>query len=346
MNSSLRHAMRDLAAEVLFAAGITRPSRVASGRLVIATFHRVLPALQRDQYPFPDLVVTPEELDWFLRFFRRHFDCGTLAESLRKWKTGEPFRRPLLAITFDDGQLDNFLHARSVLDRQETRATFFVTSQGASLDQTLWYDRLGYGVLRLLGRKDGSLERFLTDSGIPESWSALSSKALVSAIVEKGKHLAPAQVDEWLVQLEDHAGHDLRPSWDGMMGWQQLSALARDGHEIGSHTTSHRILTTSSSDEIDLEVTESRRVLQEQLDLSIDSFCYPNGNYDDRAIAALQGAGYTSAVTTAWGLNEPRASLYTLKRCDMVTGHSTRGCGTLSAPRVAWRMSGLHPGLM
>lgn len=337
--------LRDLAAEVLYASGITRPSRIARGRLVVATFHRVLPAAQRDQYPFSGLVVTPEELEWFVRFFRVHFDCGTLSDSIRKWKEPDSSNRPPLAITFDDGTLDNFLHARSVLDRLQTRATFFVTSQGTDLDQTLWHDRIGYALLRLSQGRDERLRDLLAELELPAAWRALPSQRLASTVVERAKALAPTRLDEWLARIEDRAGEDPRPSWDGMMSWAQLSELARGGHEIGSHTISHRVLTACSMDEARLEVTESRRILQKQLDLPIESFCYPNGNHDEYTIAVSQSAGYSNAVTTEWGMNEPGASLYALRRCDMVTQHSTNRSGTLSESRIAWRMSGLHPGL-
>ena len=71
--------VRNSIARLLFLMRITSPEKRGRGRLSIATFHRVLPESDRQAYPFPGLVVTPEELDTFLAYFTEHFDCGTLA---------------------------------------------------------------------------------------------------------------------------------------------------------------------------------------------------------------------------------------------------------------------------
>src|SRR6476620_7089806 len=90
--------VRDTLAVSLHRLGVTRPDRIAAGKLSIATFHRVLPEELRRQYPFPNLAVTPEELSWFLGYFRRWFRVGSLAESLREFRSGSRSDRMLLAV--------------------------------------------------------------------------------------------------------------------------------------------------------------------------------------------------------------------------------------------------------
>jgi hypothetical protein len=80
---SAKIAIRNSIARFLFLMKLTTPKRQARGCLSIATFHRVLPEADRQRYPFPGLVVTPEELDAFLGYFAEHFDCGTLATHIR-----------------------------------------------------------------------------------------------------------------------------------------------------------------------------------------------------------------------------------------------------------------------
>ena len=57
-----KQTVRNNIARLLLVAGITRPASRSKRRLSIATFHRVLPEAQRQAYPYPELVVTPEEL--------------------------------------------------------------------------------------------------------------------------------------------------------------------------------------------------------------------------------------------------------------------------------------------
>ena len=87
------------------------------------------------------------------------------------------------------------------------------------------------------------------------------------------------------------------------------------GLEIGSHTVSHPILTTTDNDELRRELLESRARLEAELGHSVELFCYPNGGFDERVRRETAGAGYACAVTTRPGLNERRgADPFTLRR--------------------------------
>lgn len=62
---SAKTLLRNNIARLLFLMTLTSPAQRGRGRLSIITFHRVLPETERQAYPFPGLVVTPEELDAF-----------------------------------------------------------------------------------------------------------------------------------------------------------------------------------------------------------------------------------------------------------------------------------------
>src|ERR1700754_4444151 len=113
--SRLRPLVRVLGAELLYRATVLHPTRLAHDKLTIVTFHRVLPKALLDEYPIPSIAGTPEELDWLLELFDRHYTIGTLGEVGTRFELGDRPERPLLGITFDDGQRDNYEYARPVL---------------------------------------------------------------------------------------------------------------------------------------------------------------------------------------------------------------------------------------
>jgi hypothetical protein len=94
-----------------------------------------------------------------------------------------------------------------------------------------------------------------------------------------------------------------------------------------------------------MEIEGSKRTLEVRAGVRAFSFCYPNGDHDTRVVAAVKRAGYGAAVVTRWGPNDAGASLLELRRCDMYAEHARNFFGRLSPSRLAWRMSGLHPGL-
>jgi peptidoglycan/xylan/chitin deacetylase (PgdA/CDA1 family) len=209
----MRPLARDLAAGLLDALGITSAARQAAGALSVATFHRVLPAAQLRAYPLPQLVVTPEELAWFLGWFRERYTCGPLAELHRRWLGGERPARPFLALTFDDGQRDNFEHAWPALERAGLRATFFAPVDAVEDGAPLWHDRAGFAAAALLADDPEGARALFAELGPP----AEAPEAQAGEAVRRAKRLAPAERVAWVARLEARLARSARPAWDGLM---------------------------------------------------------------------------------------------------------------------------------
>lgn len=342
-----RSLLRDRIGDFLHLTRVTDPGRCHIDKLSIATFHRVLPTQLRFQYPFPGLVVTPEELQWLLRFFKRHFSCGTLRDVMvntGKIENG----KPLLAITFDDAQADNADYAQAVLEEEGVRATFFVPSENVEKGEPLWHDRVGFSLQRLTLGNKGFAEEMVMELGVNIAFldqrSDLSPEGMRSVMAAL-KSLPDRARKEWVRKLEVKIVQPVVPDWAGMMTWDQLSGLARAGHEIGSHSVSHPILPNCDEEEIGKEVAHSKRDIEAKLGSAVDSFCYPNGSWDERVVKAVREAGYQRAVTTQWGSNPSESTSYTLRRYDISSEHLRDSAQGLSESRLAWRISGFYPGL-
>lgn len=341
---TLKAKLRSCAARLLFFSGRINPQRTAQGRLSIVTFHRVLQAVERETYPYPGLVVTPGELTDLLAYFTRHFDCGTLATQQERYRGNAESNRPLLAITFDDAQYDNFLHARPVLARFGVRASFFVPVSAVENQTPLWHDRLGFAVLGLSQQgADGlkHLQGILAAAGL----SGRGTGSLVDNVVQESKGLKLEVRLRLVNTIAEAVGNDRVPEFARMMSFGELAELANEGHEIGSHSMTHCLMPECDEQALEYEIAESRRVLQTKLGLPIESFCYPNGNSDARSAAAVAQAGYRRAVTTTWGLNDGTADRFRLRRCDMDAGRMCDASGKFMPALLAFRMSGLYPGL-
>lgn len=341
---SAKIILRNSVAQLLFLMRLTSPERRGRGCLSIATFHRVLPEADRQAYPFPGLVVTPEELDTFLTYFTEHFDCGTLSTQHERYLSSEIPARPLLAITFDDAQHDNYSYARPVLARHQVKASFFVPVQAVGKQELLWHDRLGFAILNLLKQPHEERERLmqiLAAAGLSISGSC----NLVSHVVEASKGLTLEARLHLVEALAEASGTAQTPGFARLMTFEELAELATDGHEIGSHSMTHCMMPECDDRALAYEVAESRHMLQDRLKLPIETFCYPNGNSDDRSAHAVAQAGYRRAVTTAWGCNGQEADRYRLRRYDMVAKRMQDSNGKFMPALLAFRMSSFYPRL-
>lgn len=340
----IKIGIRDKISQLLYLTGVTSPRWRCRGRFSIVTFHRVLPDTERKAYPFPGLVVTPEEFDLFLTYFTEHFDCGALATQHERYMNGEITSRPLLAITFDDAQQDNYIYARPLLAQHQVKASFFVPVDAVERQELLWHDRLGFAILSLLKQGNEGREKLtqiLTSAGLPTS----GARGLTGSVVEATKNL-PLKTRLSLVEkLVDASGMAQPPEFARLMSFNEIAELASEGHEIGSHSMTHCLMTECDDQALIYELVESRRVLETRLGLPIDTFCYPNGNSNIDTARAVAKTGYRRAVTTTWGDNGLNGDRFQLCRFNMDARHTNDSNGKLMPAVLAFRMSGFYPGL-
>ncbi|MEZ5702020.1 MAG: polysaccharide deacetylase family protein [Burkholderiaceae bacterium] len=351
--ASLKAWVRDACGQVLALTGLTAPSARLRDRLSIITFHRVLTAEQRARYPLPGLAVTPEELDAHLAFATRHFRCMPLIDALMAWRQHDASGLPILAVTFDDGQLDNYVNGLPVLDKHGVKASFYIPSQILEDHSPLWHDALANCIIEL------SLMLESAPTLAPDAVASAARELLgqvrggpwdeghmnVAIALECTKSWEAALRADWVRRAKALLPSAQPQPWDGFMTVDQMKNLLARGHEIGSHAHSHPLLPQCTSEELEVEIEGSKRRLEAALGAPVTTFCYPNGSLDERSLAMVQRAGYRAAVTTEWGSNAREESPFLLQRFDMNAQHAVDRQGRFSEARLAWRLSGLHPGL-
>ena len=123
------------------------------------------------------------------------------------------------------------------------------------------------------------------------------------------------------------------------MSWNQLRGLAHRGHEVGSHTLSHAILPLVDDSQLEEEVSGSKTRLEQHLGVACESFCYPDGDTDDRVVEAVRRAGYARAVGTRRGPNDRGTDRMRLARYDLQGRHFRSRSGELSQARLALCLS-------
>ncbi|CCC81995.1 polysaccharide deacetylase family protein [Thermoproteus tenax] len=67
-----------------------------------------------------------------------------------------------------------------------------------------------------------------------------------------------------------------------------IREMADMGHEIGSHTVSHRDLTELSIEEVEREVSESKRKLEEVAKREVGGIAYPYGSFNDVVVEVVK----------------------------------------------------------
>jgi peptidoglycan/xylan/chitin deacetylase (PgdA/CDA1 family) len=81
-----------------------------------------------------------------------------------------------------------------------------------------------------------------------------------------------------------------------------------------SHTLSHPILPKCKYEVAKSEIFLSKKILESDYDLNINTISYPNGDYSNRDIELSRNAGYKCGITVDYGFNTINTDLFKLKR--------------------------------
>jgi peptidoglycan/xylan/chitin deacetylase (PgdA/CDA1 family) len=240
-----------------------------------------------------------------MRFLAENFTIVGLAELLRLWSDGPwDSRSRYCVVTFDDGWLDNYLHALPVVRRHRIPATVFLPTTFVGTDRWYWPDQIAWLCSQAAWR-DAKRRRQIGDSlrrGFP--WleaAALPARAEnADALIERCKLQAPERIDAfvaaWAQQLEATLPRERQ-----VINWTEAQDMSSAGFTFGSHSATHRILTRLAAHEARREIEDSWTALSAQRLSTVPVFCYPNGDWSADVARLVAAAGYAAAVTTEFG---------------------------------------------
>lgn len=108
------------------------------------------------------------------------------------------------------------------------------------------------------------------------------------------------------------------PSWveeKSLLTWQQVKELAGQGFQFGSHSVTHRDMTSLSVWDAEQEIVESKREIEAEIGQAVEFFCYPCG-WSDPAVRNLVSRYFSGACSTVAGAVRPDADPFALPRVD------------------------------
>jgi peptidoglycan/xylan/chitin deacetylase (PgdA/CDA1 family) len=312
-------------------------SRFSKENFIILMYHRILPSHDDHRETQPGMYVQPDTFQNHLQFLKKNFNIVPLQVLLLKDKgnLAHSNNKPLCVLTFDDGWYDFYKYAYPILKENNIPATVFLPTNFMGTNRLFWTDRLAF----LLTQRESN-ER--SPSKAPSPSNALISgldtmqgnyEAKLEKSIEMLKSLRDKEIEEVLSELSSKWNVDPTPQNRAFLSWEEVKEMHHSGLiTFGSHTASHKILTTLTDNEIQEELIKSRdKLISENIvDTSFIPFCYPNGNFNDKIARMVKEAGYTVAVTTKNGWNNAESDPFTLHRIgihqDMTSTKAMFGC--------------------
>jgi peptidoglycan/xylan/chitin deacetylase (PgdA/CDA1 family) len=294
---------------------VRRLTRFATGQALVLLYHRIA-----DDGHDPQLMrVRSEHFAAHLSVIRSTCQPIGLPDLLRGIRRGRLPRRAV-AITFDDGYVDNLSHALPLLRRGAIPATVFVST--GSIGGTFWWDEVERLVLRSRTPSTLSLRLHGTD----RSWSFVgdgsdgrdaapwdvtkpASMERQKAYMEicTGLRGLPEEERSEVMRMLSTWAESRTPAPDprGMTA-DEIVRLAGSGLvDIGGHGVTHTSFTAMSLEDQRAEARMCGSRLRDIIGRPVEHFAFPFGTGADVSSdsqAAVRDAGFRSACVNIAGV--------------------------------------------
>ena len=260
----------------------------------IICYHRVVEDFtESTKTAIPSMLISTRMLERHIEWLARRFSILSLDDLGSYLESNRSFRKPVAAITFDDGYSDVFENGFPLLKRKGVPAAVFVVTGLVGTGKPQLFDRL-YLYLRLAESRGLSLAETVNTAvraaglegvDVTGRRSDDESFRVMTLLLNR---FPSETVERILTELSEkipageHALQACAP-----LTWEMIGTMHRGGITIGSHTKSHTLLTSESLESAAAQLCDSKSVLESQLKCRVRHFAYPDGRFNPAVVQAV-----------------------------------------------------------
>jgi peptidoglycan/xylan/chitin deacetylase (PgdA/CDA1 family) len=226
-----------------------------------------------------------------------------------------------VALTFDDGYLDNLRRAKPILEAAEIPATVFLTTGRIGTGKEFWWDELARMVLSCAGPLSASVrvdanglqidlppvDREMEPRVTWRAWDrpVTAREATYQTLWQALQGCTPERREEAMAELRRLFGSTRPNPEDLPMSAADARRLVSRCISVGAHGCTHQLLTSLPAAARVEEIQRSRAEAEALSALPVTGFAYPHGDRDAETIDMVRRAGYGWACSTCEATIDP-----------------------------------------
>ncbi len=281
----------------------------SNGNCVIINFHGVTDVIGNR---FNNRHLCVNEFNKIIKYLKNNFRIVTLSEIFEIHRSKTKPKQKTVALTFDDGYINNFSQALPVLKKYDVPATFYLISKGLVDDSYyVWPD-----IIDLVQRE--VKENIVLDAGTfkyPGFYCSEIKLSLVDFLKSCGAK-REKYISELSVQYPFYK--DVAEKYPQLIELIRKNEFAKFTNEplieYSSHTHTHFNLEYLSRTECETELTESKKIIKELTGKDPISLAFPDGSYSKETLEVALKAGYKNLVAVDYKFNESNKDANLLSR--------------------------------
>jgi peptidoglycan/xylan/chitin deacetylase (PgdA/CDA1 family) len=282
-------------------------SKYTGSQVAIIFYHKV--SARKDCWSVEAL--DPDIFEGQIRYLCRNYRILSLRELLASLNVGELPKKKAVAITFDDGYKDNYLHAYPILRKYHVPATIFLASGSIGGRDLFWWDKVGYAVWHA-----GVRQIQLAELGNYQLESDIDRRHAALAILERLKGLPDWRKNLLIRELINRAEADIP---DGLgeqliLSWEEVIEMSRNGIDFGAHTVTHPILLNLPTELARWEIAQSKKDVETRIGKRVHFFAYPDGQFNAQIADMVREVGFIGACAAYPSWISSTANPYELGR--------------------------------
>ncbi len=252
------------------------------------------------------------EFEKLIISLKKTYDIIPLKQLFDNYRNKTVPKRKTIALTFDDGYINNFTVALPMLKKHNIPATYYLISEGLeNKDFYVWPDvidliqrhtkediTISAGTFKYPGffRSEGGMS--LTDL---MKTSGIKREIYLNEIKKKYPvYISEAAKEPELIKLVHKI--DLEKYKDEPL------------IEYGSHTNLHYNLEYLKGEDNFKELSLSKKIIEDIVKKPVASLAFPDGSYNPETISNSKKVGYENVVAVGYKFNESNKDPYILSR--------------------------------
>ncbi len=333
---SARHT--ELLKKLLYYSGYTSLyefiSAPSENRLLILMYHDVVTESEQLAHWYSSDTPNTSQLEALIVAMKRHYRVITVEDAVLEILNTGKIQTKSVALTFDDGYVGTHSLLYPLLRKHDIPATIYLPTNWIDGKISPWWLLLNQYVdeCSIDSHRIAGVEKIIAGFKVNVTWLAKQPNKFKAVLRDQLGGILMKMEDK----VRDQVMHDLRATLIGdspllqreqlVLNWTQIKEMAAYGIRFGAHSCSHRNLSFLDLEAADMEIGESKRVIQQRLGVEAVGFAYPYG-YDVNGYRRLRPLfekhDYLYACTSWWGHVDAGCDRYLLARTCLAQTNST-----------------------